>query len=225
MRVVWTTADPAALAQHLGDTLGVAIDTLAGVPAILFPGGSILLGHDEGAAGARAGAVAAQSGRLRLELGSLDEPADRTRPTHPGGLVDLVGVGWATVELDRAIREFAPLRFGPTVSDGSLGARARVGRVGTGSLVLLEPSTEGRLTAALARFGEGATAVYLAAAPGGLESLAARFRRTGERARIAGGPFGRSFVVGASPWGPHLVVCEAIGPLDPAGPQGGTIVP
>jgi ribosomal protein S18 acetylase RimI-like enzyme len=138
---------------------------------------------------------------------------------HPGGLADLVGVGWATVELDRAVPEFAPVQFGAAMPDGSLGARARVGRVGAGSLVLLEPSTEGRLAAALARFGEGVTAIYVAAAAGGFEQLAARLRRTGERARIAEGPFGRSFVVGASPWGPHLVVCEAIAPRDAASPR------
>jgi len=217
MRVRWAAADPDALARYLGNTLGLAVDALDHEPAVLFPGGTIVLafGGEHAAAPGRNQAAApdgtpapAPGGRLRLELESLDEPPTRVRTTQPGGLVDLVGVGWATVELDRAVREFAPRRFEAVAPDASLGAHALVGRVGAGSLVLLEPSTEGRLAAALARFGEGATAVYLAARPGALEPLAERSRKAGEQGRIASGPFGRSFVVDASAQGPYLVVCE-----------------
>jgi hypothetical protein len=175
MRVVWATPDPGGLARHLGDTLAVGIDMLAGEAAILFPNGAIILADDGHVEAPHGGG----GGRLRLDLESLDDVADPTRPMHPGGLADLVGVGWATVELDRAVPEFAPVQFGAAMPDGSLGARARVGRVGAGSLVLLEPSTEGRLAAALARFGEGVTAIYVAAAAGGFEQLAARLRGPG----------------------------------------------
>jgi hypothetical protein len=68
------------------------------------------------------------------------------------------------VELDRSAAELAPLlRGGPGFTDAPsseiLGARCRVGRaVGVGDglfIVLVEPDTEGRLAAFLARFGEG----------------------------------------------------------------------
>jgi hypothetical protein len=74
-------------------------------------------------------------------------------------------VGWATVELDRAAVELRPLlepgsSFAPATDCTVLGARCRVGRARDGAvdapiIVLLEPSTEGRLTAVLARRGEG----------------------------------------------------------------------
>src|SRR5215212_5081849 len=77
-------------------------------------------------------------------------------------------VGWATVELDRAEREIAAAvdAQNRTVSDlpddALLGATGRLLELGDGrELVLLEPSTEGPLAAALARHGEGPLALYL----------------------------------------------------------------
>lgn len=82
-------------------------------------------------------------------------------PDRPPGTL---AIGWATVELDRAAAELALLvgsdaGFADAVSSEILGARCRVGRaVGVGGglvIVLVEPDTEGRLAAFLARFGEG----------------------------------------------------------------------
>lgn len=85
----------------------------------------------------------------------------------------VIAVGWATVELDRAARELAgalgsqPSSFGPTAGSEALGAYAwsAPGALdGGAAVVLLEPSTEGRLAAHLARHGEGPVAVWHEAA-------------------------------------------------------------
>src|SRR6267142_1080428 len=74
-------------------------------------------------------------------------------------LLDLpvVGVGWATVELERAARELAGIAtFSPAPRDAALGATARRSPLGDRprpAVVLLEPDMEGLLAAALARFG------------------------------------------------------------------------
>lgn len=87
----------------------------------------------------------------------------------PDEVARVVAIGWATVELDRAAREFgADDDF--LAADGSIhlgaGCRVRPGGPARPALVLLEPSTEGRLAASLARHGEGWTAVWLAVAGG-----------------------------------------------------------
>jgi hypothetical protein len=74
----------------------------------------------------------------------------------------LRGLGWATVDLDRAAHEFerdlglANGSFVEGPESAALGARCRVASdlFGDVSLALLEPSTEGRVAAFLARFGE-----------------------------------------------------------------------
>ncbi|MET1232040.1 MAG: GNAT family N-acetyltransferase [Candidatus Limnocylindrales bacterium] len=82
----------------------------------------------------------------------------------------LVGLGWGTVDLDRAAIELATEAgldgslVRPAPEDAALGASARRLDLADGPLFLLEPRTEGRLAAALARHGEGPVAIYLAAA-------------------------------------------------------------
>ena len=139
-------------------------------------------------------------------------------------LVDLpiVGIGWATVELERAAEDLtaAFVRAGmpqpawtPGPRDDLLGASAWVshewwptwGSDEPPSLVLLEPDTEGRLAATLARFGEGVGAVYVAARPddgsGSIDPA-----RLG---RPAAGPLGSGRLVLARPtWGPNVVVLD-----------------
>ena len=79
----------------------------------------------------------------------------------------LAGLGRATVDLDCAIRELAteagldPLLVRPAPDDEALGAFARRLDLADGVLVILEPRTEGRLAAALARYGEGPVVIYL----------------------------------------------------------------
>jgi hypothetical protein len=82
----------------------------------------------------------------------------------------LVAIGWATVDADRAFEELAglvggPVRWVPQEREQLLGARAwrRDPSPAPGvDLFVVEPDTEGRLAACLARFGEGVGAAFLA---------------------------------------------------------------
>ncbi len=84
----------------------------------------------------------------------------------------ITAIGWGTVELDRAERElgFVPVAgtWVPATRDEHLGAAARLGPAieGNPRLVLLEPDTEGRLAAILARHGEGVAVGYVRTADG-----------------------------------------------------------
>ena len=91
--------------------------------------------------------------------------------TSPAVGFRTVALGWATVELDRAAAELAgelgwsPDAFVPAADSDALGARCRVALralEGGLSLVLLEPTHEGRLAARLARRDEGPAAVWFA---------------------------------------------------------------
>jgi hypothetical protein len=118
----------------------------------------------------------------------------------------VIGRGWATVELDRAAGELADLldegaAFADAPRSALLGARCRVGRARAGDgaarwIVLLEPDTEGRVAAFLARAGEGWAADWDldeppdqdvgVAGPLGEERLAERSRPAGPfRLRLA----------------------------------------
>lgn len=133
-----------------------------------------------------------------------------------------VALGWATVELDRAAAELGgalgiPVaQFVGAAQTIALGARCRVARdvLPDGiSLVLLEPATEGRLAATLARLGEGPAAIWLAVAgsPGalgeprtpGLETSAERPGPLGAERLVLGGPIR----------GPHRLLLERAGTI------------
>jgi hypothetical protein len=121
----------------------------------------------------------------------------------------VVGIGWATVELDRAERELAGV--GPFVTaprDAALGASARrspISKGGPPAIVLLEPDTEGLLAAALARFGEGVLAVYL----GPLDR--ADVDDTPRLGPPRPGPLGPArLVIGRPAWGPHVLVLAGV---------------
>jgi hypothetical protein len=82
----------------------------------------------------------------------------------------LTAIVWATVELDRAERELgailgAPLAAHAAPRDDALGATVRVARpfgpAPEPALLLVEPDTEGRLAALLARHGEGIVAIQV----------------------------------------------------------------
>jgi hypothetical protein len=83
----------------------------------------------------------------------------------------VIGRGWATVELDRAADELAGLLQPSTSFEAAprsvlLGARCLRGRARLDGdatsdwIVLLEPDSEGRLAAFLARSGEGWAATW-----------------------------------------------------------------
>jgi hypothetical protein len=81
--------------------------------------------------------------------------------------------GWATVDIDRAVRELSGLlqtgaAFEPVARSPVLGARCVRGPSASADaptpewIVVLEPDTEGRAAAFLARHGEGWAATWLA---------------------------------------------------------------
>ncbi len=83
-----------------------------------------------------------------------------------------MAVGWATVDLDRAVSELTrdlglPAEsFTEAVDSVTLGARGRVAPAaidGEMAVVILEPSTEGRLAAFLAHHGEGPATIWFLA--------------------------------------------------------------
>ncbi len=165
---------------------------------------------------------AVPGGRLAFEPVLGGEAARRPETLRA---VVLAGVGWATVELDRAEGELAEWLAGPApdpaddIAEPLLGARARVrdsdGLPGD-EIVLLEPATEGRLAASLARDGEGPCALFLWPSRGldaWLVEAAARGVSVSARAE---GPFGPSALVagpagaGVGMAGPHLIVVERL---------------
>lgn len=137
-----------------------------------------------------------------------------------GGAGGVLALGWATVELDRATAALGAI-VGPGVSpapladDPHLGARCRlIAPWGRGrAVILLEPVTEGRLAASLARFGEGPAAIYLSLGPGVLAGAVEWIRGSGGVvSRPEDGPLGRSaLVLGGRAWGPHAVLVEEPG--------------
>lgn len=139
--------------------------------------------------------------RIRAALATAVGEMRRTDPdTRP------LALGWATVELDRAAFELAkelglsPAAFAPAGVSETLGAFCRVADAALPdgvSLAILEPATEGRIAATLARLGEGPAVVWFPAddaiAPG---TSAAR-----------PGPFGpERLVLGAPVHGPHRLL-------------------
>ena len=103
---------------------------------------------------------------IRAAAAEIVDSAIGAEPALAGAR--LVGIGWATVDLVRAERELgaalgAPLETVSAPRDPSLGATVRVARSfepGV-ALVLLEPDTEARLAALLARHAEGVVAAYV----------------------------------------------------------------
>lgn len=116
--------------------------------------------------------------------------------------------GWATVDLDRGTAELADLleprtAFVDAPRSAILGARSRLGRAGSGTasdagwIVLLEPDTEGRLAAFLAREGEGWAATWTASGDGEVDCGTP-------------GPLGRErLVAGAAVAGPFRLLLTA----------------
>ena len=132
------------------------------------------------------------------------------------GSAELAGIGWATVELERAARELGaelgidPGAWVPATRDALLGARAwsALGPADAGpAIVLLEPDTEGRLAATLVRFAEGVAAVYLRAPV--VEASAPVLASTEVPATaVAASALGPARMVPGPAWGPHALLLE-----------------
>ncbi len=173
------------------------------------------------------------TGRLMLEpVPDGEETPRRDDERRPA----LVGLGWATVDLDRAEAELDPW-MGPRPEGGGgdgagrtdehLGASTRL-RGGAGLpgswTILLEPSTEGRAAASLARDGEGPCALYLWPAAGLDAWLGAARDRGVTSSALRDGPFGLQVLLAGAASGPHVIIVESRTPV--AAPPGtGTIAP
>jgi len=251
-RLTWQAKDPSALAGELARRLLVPAR-----PGGLVTGARLLrLGNAELEVrpwireGPEDGPRTA--GRLMLEPVPNGEEAPGPAPAGSPDPLVLLGLGWATVELDRAEAELdmwlgppppavgedaaaatggAPPGDGRDVAvppvDEHLGAHARLreaaGLPGSWT-VLLEPSTEGRAAASLARDGEGPCALYLRPADG-LDAWADAARERG--VTVSGrrdGPFGAQVLLASAPAGPHVIVTEGRSPVSSPAPAG-TIAP
>jgi hypothetical protein len=150
----------------------------------------------------------AAAAELAREAGLAGDGLDRIL----GGLrFRIVAIGWATVDLDRLADAIEPGGggFQAVAADELLGAAARLSRAVAGKLplVLLEPTTEGRLAAALARRAEGPAVVYLAPNDGQLGSSLERLAVAGIRTRPGSGPFGEAaLVLGRAAARPQLIL-------------------
>jgi hypothetical protein len=138
---------------------------------------------------------------------------------------------WATVDLERALRERgrSPDDATAALVDPLLGARvvviegddhSRGDAAGDepggddpdgAAIALAEPTSEGRLAASLARNGEGPAGRYLALAAGDtIEAYRQRAHAAGVAiSRVEPGPFGRSvLLLGRHVAGPHVIVVD-----------------
>jgi hypothetical protein len=127
--------------------------------------------------------------------------------------------GWATVDTDRAerdlVRSFGRLSQAwsrDLADDTLLGARCRLieSRPGLLEILLLEPVTEGRIAASLARYDEGVVVVYVLVPAARLMEVLRDLRASGLVLSGEGaGPFGPEWLVAGSPrWGAHLCIAE-----------------
>jgi hypothetical protein len=238
-RLTWQAKDPAAVAGELASRLSVEVR-----PGGLVPGARRL---DLGSAELEVrpwiregpGDDPRAAGRLVLEpVPNGEEPPEAGVAPQP---LRLVGLGWCTVELERAEAELGPW-LGPRpagpppgievdrdglLADEHLGARALL-REGAGLpgewMVLLEPSTEGRTAASLALDGEGPCALYLRPTAG-LDAWLDAAREGGVTASgQREGPFGVQVLLAGAPAGPHVIVTEGRTPVSAAA-GAGTIAP
>jgi len=151
--------------------------------------------------------------RLRPDPGGRDAEGLEAAPAA----TRLLAVGVAAVDLERPGATF-PLPVSALPADDLLGAR--VAATGVPRTIILEPATEGRLAAGLARHGEGPAALYLEVVPGALAAISVRLVALGERPRAGNGPFGAQLLASRRhPSGPYVLLVDRAAP--PAGPAGG----
>jgi hypothetical protein len=141
----------------------------------------------------------------------LDEP-DGEEPPILAGLQQIAPIV-ATVEMERVLRVLGrdPGEAASAVPEPLLGALVLAVDTPDGPIALAEPATEGRLSATLARHGEGEAGRYLDLADGDdLDAFRTRAAAAGVAlTRLESGPFGRSVLVLVRPvTGPHLIVVE-----------------
>jgi hypothetical protein len=209
--VDWASPDPAGLGARLAERLRLPRPDPDDPRFALVLAGGVIRVDSTGPGGReRITAVSFRADGAGSAAPASSAPGSKAASTAAPSGVRLLGAAWATVEMQRGVREIAA-RLGIAANafragsdDGWLGAAARVARLGGTSLVVLEPVTEGRIAAALARFGEGPVAVYLEL-PGPAADV------------VRPGPLGAGALLpGNPPWGPFtIVVARPLAP--PAG--------
>lgn len=183
LRVYWRTGDPASVLSLLM-RLGLPLSDES-VP--LWP--------------VTLSVVEAEAPYLdRLEVG---DPASEPMEGPPPGGPRLAALGWATVDAERLAAALGKPLGDEAHEDPALGAVGYVIASATLPLVLLEPATEGRIAAALARLGEGPVALYLDGVTVDMADDATPRGRTGT------GRAGR-LIRPARPWGPFIVALEPL---------------
>jgi hypothetical protein len=160
--------------------------------------------------------VAARDGAAGTSAGSADVERAVERIAGPGART--LATLWATVDIERTLAEREIVESTPAAGDALLGARVVIVRAAMPQppVAIVEPLTEGRLAATLARHGEGPAGRYIAVADG-LEPARARAAASGiDVSRVEPGPFGRSMLVLLGPaTGPHLILCDPAVPSTP----------
>jgi hypothetical protein len=224
------TSDVPHVRAILGAALGIA--GTAGA-FITIPGLRLEVADPRAGPGPR---VADHLEVATADVTGLASPADLA---ETGG-ARLVALGWATVDRDRAAAAWPSLRWGEVPRDAFVGARGLLGEpvpVGEGStarrpglrLLLLEPDTEGRVAAALARHGEGPAALYVALPAAVIAGARPRLATLGLRLARGAGPFGPEMALAVPPAsGPTMILLRLPGPATAGGPAGtgrGTIRP
>ncbi len=180
LRLWWRAGDPAAVTA-LWERLG-----------LLVVDGSVALGPI-------VVSVVATEGDApdRLEVG--DPAPEPTGDSAPGG-ARLAALGWATVDAERLAVALGKPLSAEGYADPALGATGFGVESASLPLVLLEPSTEGRIAAALARIGEGPVALYL-------DGVTAAEHETVPLSMTGVGRSGRLFRPGR-PSGPFIVALQ-----------------
>lgn len=178
-RLRWQTPEPAALADRLRRAgIEPRDDAFALGPLVVR-------------------LVAGPSDRLAVDDSGVEgvEGVGRVAPV-PGWAA--LAIAWATVDLERVVAQLGAGPVDRRPRDATLGASVTLVPGRPITFAILEPDTEGRLAAMLARYGEGPVGVYVV--------------RAGMRDAVFGdpGPFGpqRLLAVSASPWAPALLQVE-----------------
>jgi hypothetical protein len=187
----WSTRDPDALVARLRES-GFTVESGR---VVAFP--SATIGIDAGTS---------STDRLEIAEGSAS-PGSPPGP-HPNGVEDVLAIGWATVDHERFVAGLGLGAVEQLPDDPHLGAFVVRHGLARPSTLIVEPSTEGRLSATLARSGEGPTAIYLGLGAGGVEAFAAA-ARPGAIAvsTVRPGPLGPSVVLlGGRIWDPVVVL-------------------
>lgn len=184
LRVYWRTADPATVLSLL-ERLGLLVSD---GQVQLWP---VLLSVVEETHGPDLD---------RLEVG---DPAPGPMERSTLGGPRLAALGWATVDAERLAATLAKPLGDEAHEDPALGAMGYGIASAALPLVLLEPASEGRIAAALARLGEGPVALYL----DGLTVDAAGDATPPGRTGV--GRTGR-LIRPARPWGPFIVALQPL---------------